>query len=290
MRTLATLVVGASLLACAAQQNAAPHHVAESATAPSETRPAPSSSMAPARIVGEEVTYTAGDTTLRGYLAYDAAQPAPRPGVLVVHEWWGLTDYVRKRADQLAAMGYVALALDMYGDGKTAEHPSDAKAFSQAVMQNMSIAEARFTAALELLKAHSKSDPEKLAAIGYCFGGGVALYMARSGAPLDAVASFHGSLGPALSLDHGETRAALLVQTGGADPFVPEAQVEAFDETLRNEGVDLELVIYPDAKHGFTNPEATALGERFDLPLAYDAAVDAESWQALTAFFDAKLD
>ena len=143
----------------------------------------------------QEVSYTAGDTTMKGFLAWNTAQQGKRPGILVVHEWWGHDDYVRERARKLAKLGYTALAVDMYGDGKVAGHPDDAKKFMMETLSNMQAAEDRFKAALELLKAHESTEETKMAAIGYCFGGGVVLHAARIGLDLDAVASFHGTLG-----------------------------------------------------------------------------------------------
>ena len=149
--------------------------------------------FAATKIEGKTVTYKAGDVVLKGYLAYDENIEGARPGVLIVHEWWGLNDYVRKRARMLAKMGYTALALDMYGRGMQARHPDDAGKFADAVMKNASVEEGRFMAALEFLKKQKTVDPERIAAIGYCFGGGVVLHMARQGVDLKGVASFHGS-------------------------------------------------------------------------------------------------
>ena len=145
-------------------------------------------------VAGENITYNSDGTQLEGYIAYDKSKEGKRPGVLVVHEWWGHNDYARKRADDLAKLGYTALAVDMYGEGKTANHPADAEKFMMEVFNNMSVGEARFNAALELLKQQPTVDPEKIAAIGYCFGGAVVLHMARIGTDLDAVVSFHGVL------------------------------------------------------------------------------------------------
>lgn len=233
---------------------------------------------------GEEVAYEVEGVQLKGYLAYDASQQGPRPGVLVVHEWWGHNDYVRRRAKMLAELGYTALAVDMYGGGKLAEHPDDAKKFMMEVLSNIAVGEARFRAARALLSAHESTDPEKVAAIGYCFGGGVVLHMARTGADLDGVASFHGSLSTQSPAQPGAVKAHVFVAHGGADPFVPADQVEAFKKEMASAGVDLQFVAYEDAKHGFTVAEATEKGERMELPLAYDAAADADSWARLQAF------
>ncbi len=145
-------------------------------------------------VKGEEVTYATDSTNLKGYIAFDINAKEKRPGVLIVHEWWGHNNYVRQRADMLAELGYTAIAVDMYGDGKQADHPDDAGKFAMSVMTNLPEAIARFNAALDLLKAHASVDSVKIAAIGYCFGGSVVLTMANSGADLDAVAAFHSGV------------------------------------------------------------------------------------------------
>lgn len=236
------------------------------------------------QVVGEEVHYESGGVSLKGYLAYDAAGGEARPGVLVVHEWLGHNDYVRRRARMLAEAGYTALALDMYGDGKVAEHPGDARTFVMEVLADMDVAVARFEAAQRLLEEHPTTDPEQVAAIGYCFGGAVALHMARSGLDLDGVASFHGNLATQSPAQPGRVRAELLVLHGGADPLVPAEEVAAFEDEMAAAAVDYELIVYPDVLHAFTNPEATAFGAEFGLPLAYDPQADEHSWAALEAF------
>lgn len=242
---------------------------------------------AQAAVVGEEIDYRVGDVTLQGYLAYDDAIDGPRPGVLVVHEWWGHNEHARESARRLAEQGYVALALDMYGDGRLAEHPDQAGEFASAVMSDMDTARARFEAAMDVLGEHSAADPDQIAAIGYCFGGAVVLNMARMGLPgLDGVASFHGSLGTPVPARPGEVHARVLVLHGADDPLVPEEQVEAFRAEMDAAGVDYEFIAYPGATHSFTNPEADANAERFGLPLGYDAEADQQSWAELQAFLD----
>ena len=238
-----------------------------------------------AEIKGEDIDYTADGTTLKGYLAYDDAIKDQRPGVLVVHEWWGHNEYARKRARMLAELGYVALAVDMYGDGKTANHPKQAGQFVQALLNNMETAQNRFMAALELIKKQQQVDANKIAAIGYCFGGGIVLAMARNGVDLAGVASFHGSLATKNPAKAGEVKAKIIVFQGEADKFVTAEQVKAFQAEMKNAQVDLELVTYPGVKHSFTNPEADNLAKKFDLPLAYNAAADKDSWSKLQVFF-----
>ena len=236
-----------------------------------------------AAVVGEEVSYQAGDTTLKGYLARDTAMQGKRPGILVVHEWWGHNEYARERARQLAELGYVALAVDMYGDGKTADYPDDAGKFASAVRSNLPLMQARFEAAHAFLNSQPDVNPEQNAAIGYCFGGGVVLAMARSGADLDGVVSFHGSLAGG-AVAPAAIKARILVANGADDPFVTAEQIAAFKAEMDAAGADYTFINYPGAKHSFTNPDADAFGEKFGLPLAYNAAADADSWAEMQAF------
>lgn len=233
----------------------------------------------------EEVSYSAGGVTLKGYLAYDAASKVKRPGVLVVHEWWGHNDYARKRARMLAEMGYTALAVDMYGDGKKAAHPDDAGKFAKEVFSNLPAGEARFTAAMKILKANPYTDNDKVAAIGYCFGGGVVLHMARVGTGLKGVVSFHGSLGSMHTPEPGSVKAAVLVANGADDPFVTKEQIDALDKEMADAGADYRFVSYAGAKHSFTNPDADDYGARFDMPLKYSKEADEASWKEMTKFF-----
>ena len=230
----------------------------------------------------EVIEYRLGDDTFSGYLAWDDASSARRPGVLVVHEWWGHNPYARKRAEMLAELGYTAFALDMYGSGKLADHPDDAKAFMTAVTSDMPAAEARFGKALEVLRRQETVDAERIAAIGYCFGGGMVLHMARAGMDLDGVASFHGSLGTQSPAQPGRVKASVLVLNGADDPLVPPEQVQAFEQEMQAAGVDYMLVNYPGVKHSFTNPGADSAG--ID-GLAYNAAADRRSWDSMQRFF-----
>lgn len=241
-------------------------------------------SLSHAAVQGREVTYSANGTNLKGYVAYDDAVKGKRPGILVVHEWWGLNDYARKRARMLAELGYTALALDMYGDGKQAHHPADAQKFSSEVANNATLAKARFDAALELIKQESTVDANNIAAIGYCFGGSVVLNMARIGEPLKAAVSFHGGLGTDHPAESGKVLARVASFTGEDDPMIPATQVAAFRQEMDKAGVTYKVVTYPGAKHAFTNPEADKYGKDFNLPLAYNAAADKASWDAGLAF------
>ena len=238
-----------------------------------------------AGVVGKEIDYTSGGTTLKGYLAFDDSNDAKRPGILVVHEWWGHNEYARKRARMLAELGYIAFAVDMYGDGKTAAHPDDAKKFSAEVMQNLPVGEARFRAAEELLKKQPQTDTEKIGAVGYCFGGGVILHMARIGEDLAGVASFHGSLATAEKAKPDAVKARILVCTGGADSFIPPEAVKEFETEMSDAHAKFKIISYKDAKHSFTNPDADKFGEEFKLPLAYNKDADEKSWSDMKIFF-----
>ena len=245
-----------------------------------------SASLAWAGLQTEVVEYRVGDTVMTGYLAWDDSVEGQRPGVLVVHEWWGHNDYARKRAEMLAELGYTALALDMYGDGKVADHPDDARAFMMAATRDAEALAARFDAAYELLKAHDSVNAEQVAAIGYCFGGAVVLNMARAGKPLAGVVSYHGSLGTQSPAQANKVQAAVLVFNGADDPMVPAEQVAGFEQEMKAANVDYELINYPGVVHSFTNPGADAVGQRFNMPLAYDAEADRDSWERTQQFFD----
>jgi len=236
-------------------------------------------------IVAQNIGYQADGTRMKGYMAYDDAVQGQRPGIIVVHEWWGLNDYARKRARMLASLGYTAFALDMYGEGKQAQHPDEAKIFSSEVMQNLPIEKARFTAALDVLHNNRTVDPQRIAAIGYCFGGGVVLEMARSGIDLAGVVSFHGMLATDHPAQAGTVKTKILVMTGADDPFIPPEQVAKFKREMDSAKVDYKLISYPGAKHAFTNPDANDYGEKFNLPLAYNHAADLASWKEMQAFF-----
>ncbi len=238
----------------------------------------------PVNVKGQQVAYATDSTNLKGYIAYDTNAKEKKPGVLIVHEWWGHNDYVRQRADMLAELGYTALAVDMYGDGKLADHPDDAGKFAMSVMTNLPEATARFDAAMELLKSHASVDGEKIAAIGYCFGGSVVLTMANSGADLDAVAAFHSGVQlPVMPND--KLKAKVLVCNGAEDPFISSESIAAFKAAMDSIGADYNYVAYPGVKHSFTSKEADANGEKFGLPLAYDAEADEKSWASLQELF-----
>jgi len=238
---------------------------------------------AQSEIKSEVVNYHISGQSFTGYLSYDDEIKGKRPGVLVVHEWWGHNAYARKRADMLASMGYTAFALDMYGTGKLAKHPEDAQKFMQATLADMHVAEARFNAAMKLLQQHVTVVETKIAAIGYCFGGGTVLQMARQSADLAGVVSFHGSL-TAKTAQAAKVKAKILVLNGADDPFVTLEQINALKQEMKNAGARLEFINYPGVKHSFTNPDASEVGKRFNLPLVYNAEADKDSWQRMKVF------
>ena len=232
------------------------------------------------------INYESGGVQLQGYMAWNDAIKGKRPGVLVVHEWWGHNAHARRAADRLAQAGYVGFALDMYGKGKLAAHPEDAQAFVAEATKDPAVTAGRFNAALELLKKDPRVDPARIGAIGYCFGGAVVLGMARSGADLKAVGTFHGALASAQPAQPGAVKAKLLVQTGDADPMVPAEAVAAFEKEMTAAGANYRLIHYPGVKHSFTNPEAGTHGMD---GLAYNADADKKSWAELLKFFKAEL-
>ena len=230
-----------------------------------------------------EVTYQQDGTTLKGFVAWDASRLGKRPGVLVVHEWWGLNDHARNSARRLAEAGYVGFALDMYGDGKNTAHPDTAQQFMAEAMSNQLVMAARFNAARAELLKDPNVDSTRIGAIGYCFGGAVVLGQARAGADLDAVVSFHGALIPG-KVDSGAVKGRVLVLTGADDPMVPSTAVETFRQEMTAAGASshTEIVVYPGAKHSFTNPHADSVGMA---ALGYNAAADQQSWQAMLKLF-----
>ena len=184
----------------------------------------------------------------------------------------------------LARQGYVALAVDMFGDGKTAQHPEDAGKFAGEAMKNKAVGEARFNAALDYVKQLPNVDPERIAAIGYCFGGGVVLHMARQGADLKGVVSFHGSLATDSPAGPGRVKAQVLVFNGDEDKMIPPEQVAAFKEEMNKAGAPYRYVGYPGVMHSFTNPDADSYAKKFNRPLAYNKKADQNSWEETKKF------
>lgn len=247
---------------------------------------AAASITAQAELRTETIEYTLDGQTFSGYMAWDDEADGKRPGVLVVHEWWGHNDFAREQAEKLAAAGYTAFALDMYGEGKLAEHPDTAQAFMKEATKNPEQIKARFMKAKELLQNHDSVDASKIAAQGYCFGGAVVLNMARMGVDLDGVVSYHGALASPVQAEAGKVRAQVQVYTGGADPMVPAEQVAGLVQEMQNAEVDLTLVSFPGVKHSFTNPGADAFAEKFGMPVGYDEDAASRSWSGTLQFYE----
>ncbi|NTU42346.1 MAG: dienelactone hydrolase family protein [Nitrospirales bacterium] len=236
------------------------------------------------KIRGNRIEYTADGIAMKGYLAYDERFRGKRPGVLVVPEWWGNNEYARRRAIMLAEIGYAALVVDMYGDGRVAETPDEAGKLAAEATKAPETAKSRFIAAMNLLKQQPVVDPQRIGAIGYCFGGGVVLNIAKQGVDLKGVVSFHGSMPKGEPAKAGAVRAKLLVLHGGADTAVKPEQVEAFKKEMTEAGADFRLITYPGAKHSFTNAEADRYAAKFHLPAGYNREADEKSWKEMKLF------
>ena len=240
------------------------------------------SPMASAAIKTETVEYKAGDMTLKGFLAYDDATTDKRPAVIIVHEWWGLNDYVKRRAQDVAKLGYVAFAADMFGDGKTTTDPKEAGKLAGSVKSDPKVELARAQAALDVLKKRPEVETNRIAAMGYCFGGSVALDMARAGWPLAGVVSFHGALATKTHAEAGKVKAKILACHGADDPMVPADEVMGFQDEMRKAKADWVFTSYANAVHAFTNPDA----DKFGIPgVAYNEKADKRSWEAMKDFF-----
>ena len=230
----------------------------------------------------ETFEYKSPELTFRGHLAYDETKTEKRPGVLVTHEAWGLGEHAKSRAERLAQLGYVALAVDMFGGGKQAGSVEEGLQWIKALSEDPKELRSRIRAAYDALAALPQVDKARIAAIGFCFGGSTVLELARSGAPVAGVVSFHGALQTKTPAQPGQVKAKLLVCTGADDPFIPLDQVHAFLDEVKKAGVDYQVIIYGNTKHSFTNPKA---GERGMEQLAYSQSSDERSWTAMQSFF-----
>jgi dienelactone hydrolase len=235
------------------------------------------------KIMTETVAYKDGDVALEGYLAYNDAQPGPRPGVIVVHEWWGLNDFAKERARALAELGYVALAIDMYGQGTVTTDPAEAARLAGQFKDDPAALRRRAQAGYTVLAHDERVDPKRIAAIGFCFGGTTVLQMAYAGLDLAGVASFHGGLVPPQPEDAPHIKAKLLILHGAADTHVPPEQLAATQKALEAAGADWELVVFAGAKHGFMNPAADKLGAP---GVGYQERAARRAWQQMRVFFD----
>jgi dienelactone hydrolase len=232
-----------------------------------------------------DISYAGDSTTMNGFVAYDTSLDTKRPAILIIPEWWGLNDYPKMRARELAKLGYVAMAMDMYGNGLTTDSPATANQLIIPFYSNPQKAKARIDAALVALKSYMQTDTSKIAAIGYCFGGAMVLNAARLGEDLKGVVSFHGNLvGTPANKDL--LKAKILVCHGDADPFVKKEEVDKFKKQMDSIHADYTFKAYPGAVHAFTNPKATEVGKKWNIPIAYNAAADSASWNDMKAFFD----
>lgn len=238
-----------------------------------------------AQIVKERIDYAHNSQALSGYLYYDNQIKKPKPLVLVVHEWWGLNEYAKSRAKQLAQLGYVGFAVDMYGKNKQTEHGKQAKIWSKAITKNKENWQQRAITALNVAKKHHQVDADKTAAIGYCFGGATVMQMAYAGTNLDAVVSFHGTLIPPSAQQVQNIKASMLINNGAADKFISNSSIEKWQSAMKNTKADWVFVNYANAKHGFTNPQADEYGKTNNIDnLAYDKVADRRSWQLMQNF------
>jgi len=237
------------------------------------------------KIKEEKVTYSIGDKSFKGVIVYNETQAGKRPAVLVVHEWWGLTDYPVMRARKLAALGYIAMAVDMYGDGKIAANPTEAQELATPFYKDPQLSKTRLEAALAKLKEYKQTDSQNIFAIGYCFGGSVVLNSAKLGTDLKGVVSFHGGLA-GVPANKDLLKAKILVCHGGNDKFVSENDVNSFKHQLDSVGAEYKLIVYPNATHAFTNPDATKIGKQFNMPIEYNEKADADSWNDMMLFFN----
>jgi len=233
----------------------------------------------------EKVTYSIGDKVFNGTIVYDEKQTGKRPAVLVVHEWWGLTDYPVMRARKLAELGYIAMAVDMYGNGKIAANPTEAQELATPFYKDPQLSKTRLEAALSKLKEFKQTDSQNIFAIGYCFGGSVVLNSAKLGAELKGVVSFHGGLA-GVPANKDLLKAKILVCHGGIDKFVSDNDINTFKHQLDSIGAEYKFIVYPNATHAFTNPDATKIGKQFNMPIEYNEKADADSWNDMTMFFN----
>ena len=250
----------------------------------SQTTSTKDSSATTVAIKEDSVSYTLDGKTYKGYVSYDSNNKDKRPGVLVVHEWWGLNDYSRGRAKQLAELGYIAMAVDMFGDGKQGNDPKAAQELATPFYNDPTLSKTRLVAALNKLKEYAQLDTANVAAIGYCFGGFVVLNAAKLGVNLKGVVSFHGGLG-GVAVKKELVKAKILICHGEADDFVNK-EVAPFKKSMDSAGVKYTFKSYPKATHAFTNPAATENGKKFNMPIEYNAAADTASWNDMKDFFN----
>lgn len=236
----------------------------------------------------DKITYSLDGKTFNGVVVYDENQKGKRPAVLIVHEWWGLTEYPVMRARKLAELGYIAMAVDMFGNGKVAANPGEAKELATPFYMNPQLGKTNLDAALAKLKEYSQTDVKKVFAIGYCFGGSQVLNAAKLGAEYIGVVSFHGGLA-GVKADKSLLKSAILVCHGGSDKFIPDIDISGFKHQLDSIGANYQFVVYPNATHAFTNPLSTENGKKFNMPIEYNEKADKDSWNDMKVFFSRTL-
>lgn len=232
----------------------------------------------------EEVVYNVDGENYKSFVAYDASIDHPRPVVMVLPEWWGLNDYAKTRAKDLAGLGYFAMAVDFYGNGKVATTPEEAQKLSAPFYKTKVNTKLLFDAAKARLLPFPQADYNKIGVIGYCFGGAQALNMARQERDLKGVVSFHGNLETGVRAKNNVVK--YLVLNGADDTFVPEKEIEGFKKEMDSAKIDYQFVNYPGAIHSFTNPASTEIGVKYHLKVAYNKEADQKSWSAMKAFFE----
>ncbi len=280
LNTILIAILCLLFASCGDNQNTGDQTSADS----SKLQPADTVKSVPPSIRTEDVTYASNGHQSKGFVAFDENRKDKLPVVVIIPEWWGLVDYVKSRARQLAGLGYFAIVADLFGEGKTAGNPEEAMAFTKPYYSNPALTLPAVNDAISRAASFSQADTSRVAAIGYCFGGFVVLNAARQGSPLKAIVSFHGGLG-GLQPRKGVIRGDILVCQGGADQLVPESDQKAFKKSMDSVGAHYSFIVYPGAMHAFSNPNATALGEKFKLPLAYNAPADTASWKAMQDLF-----
>jgi len=239
----------------------------------------------PIQIKEENIHYIVNGITYNGFVAYNENLKKKRPAILVVHEWWGLNDYTKMRARQLAELGYIAMAVDLFGDGKNAANPKEAMDLTMPFYKDPQLAKSLLDAAIMKMGEYSQTDKDNIAAIGYCFGGAMILNAAKLGADFKGVVSFHGGL-KGVPAKKELLKAKIFVCHGSSDKFVSENDVANFKHQLDSIGADYTFKIYPNATHAFTNPNATNIGKEFNMPIEYNAEADKESWSDMKTFFE----
>jgi dienelactone hydrolase len=241
----------------------------------------------PASTIKEEnISFKVDTLTLKGFVAYDENVKGKRPAVLVVHEWWGLNDYPKMRARKLAELGYIAMAVDLFGNGKIAANPKEAMELTGPFYTNPQLGESRLQVAIDKIKEYPQTDKNNVAAIGHCFGGAIVLNAAKMGADLKGVVSFHGGLSTAIPVNKNTLKAKILICYGAADKFISQKDADAFTHQLDSLGAKYTFKSYPNATHAFTNPAATENGKKFNMPTEYNPEADKNSWNDMKMFFD----